>query len=108
MLTSAKVPRTGESSFPILPAQFPQPVQPLQRFGTHQTFDRSMRAQYQPESRESQIHRDNQGQGMQFNVPSQMHVGGEAHNKEQQEMQYKGAAMEGKSMEHKDDQRSDL
>ncbi|ESZ98070.1 hypothetical protein SBOR_1601 [Sclerotinia borealis F-4128] len=110
---SSNVPRTGEGSFPILPAQFPQHIQPLQRFGTHQIFDQSMRAQFQPESRELQMHRDNQGQGMQFNVQSnieghQMHVSGEAH-KEHQEMQYKGTAVESKPMEqHKDEKRSDI
>ncbi|KAI9645962.1 hypothetical protein NHQ30_005399 [Ciborinia camelliae] len=106
----SNIPRTGEGSFPLLPAQFPQQIQPLKQFGTHQTFDRSMRAQFQPESREAQMSRDNQGQGMQFNVQSniegrQILGSGEAH-KGQQETQYKGTATEGKPMEHKDEQRS--
>ncbi|TGO57033.1 hypothetical protein BCON_0070g00050 [Botryotinia convoluta] len=97
---SSNVPRTGEGSFPILPAQFPQQIQTPPRFGIHQTFDRSMRAQFQPESREAQITRDNQGQGTQFNAQSnvegrQMHASGQANNKEQQEMQYKGTDMVG-------------
>ncbi|APA10424.1 predicted protein [Sclerotinia sclerotiorum 1980 UF-70] len=110
---SSNVPRTGEGSFPILAAQFSRQVQPLQRFGTQQTFDRSMRAQFQPESREGQMHRDNQGQGIQFDVPGntekrQMYIRGDACDKEQQEMQYKGAAMERKSMDQKDDRRPEL
>ncbi|KAF7897340.1 hypothetical protein EAF00_005568 [Botryotinia globosa] len=107
---SSNVPRTGEGSFPILPAQFPQKIQTPSRFGTHQTFDRSMRAQFQPESRQAQITRDNQGQGTQFNAQSnvegrQMHASGEANNKEQQEMQYQGTDMVGNT---KDNQRSDI
>lgn len=99
MLTFAKLPRTGEGSFPILPAQFPQQIQPLQQLGTHQTFDRSMRAQFHSGSREGELHRDNQSQEARFNAPSniegrQMHVSGEA-RKEQQEMQHKGTPSEG-------------
>ncbi|CAD6442889.1 57a2640c-1249-43d6-a55e-6bede3abbe9e [Sclerotinia trifoliorum] len=110
---SSNVPRTGEGSFPILAAQFSRQVQPLQRFGTQQTFDRAMRAQFQPGSREGQIHRGNQAQGMQFDVQGntekrQMYIRGDARDKEQQEMQYKGAAMERKSMDQKDDKRSEL
>lgn len=98
VLTLVKVPRIGEGSFPILPAQFPQQIQAPSRFGINQTFDRSMRAQFQPESREAQINRDNQGQGTQFNAQSnvegcQMHASVGADNKEQQEMQYKGTEM---------------
>ncbi|QSZ30914.1 hypothetical protein DSL72_000472 [Monilinia vaccinii-corymbosi] len=105
---SSDVPKTGEGSFPGPPSQFSEQIQPQEQFGTHQTFDRSMRAQFQPESREAHMHRDNQGQGMHFNVASniearQMHVSGEA-PKEQQGTQYKSTAIEGKPMEHKDNQ----
>ncbi|KAB8295802.1 hypothetical protein EYC80_008625 [Monilinia laxa] len=103
---SSDVPETGEGSLPVPPLPFLQQMQPQQQFGTHHTFDRSMRAQFQPESHEAHLRRDNQGHAMQFKVQSniearQMHVSGEAH-KEQQEMQYKGTTAEGKPMQHKD------
>ncbi|KAM0124106.1 hypothetical protein ACHAQE_006972 [Botrytis cinerea] len=96
---SSNVPRTGEGSFPILPAQFPQQIRTPPRFGIQQTFDKSMRAQFQPESGEAQITRDSHG--TQSNAQShiegrQMHASGKANDKEQQEMQYKGTDMVGK------------
>ncbi|RAL68683.1 hypothetical protein DID88_007391 [Monilinia fructigena] len=99
-------PQNRQRQLAVPPPQFLQQMQPQQQFGTHQIFDRSMRAQFQPESHEAHLRRDNQGHAMQFNVQSnvearQMHVSGEAH-KEQQEMQYKGTTTEGKPMEHKD------